>query len=61
MRGSLIFDCDQVEAVVMCHRRIIDLENFLKTIMLELRTIRNGGVAMEFEGQACTVLQTPCF
>jgi len=43
----------------MCHRRVIDLENFLKKIMLELRTIGNGGIPMVFEGKACNVLQTP--
>lgn len=33
----------RVEAVVMCHRRVADLENFLKVIMVELRTLSNGG------------------
>jgi hypothetical protein len=43
----------------MCHRRVIDLENFLKTIMVELRTIGNGGVPMEFEGPAFNMSRAP--
>lgn len=34
----------RINAIVMCHRRIIDLENFLKTMMVQLRTIGNGGI-----------------
>lgn len=44
----------RVNAVVMCHRRIIDLENFLKMIMQELRSLANPekyppGAAQEFD------------
>lgn len=44
----------RVEAIVMCHRRIIDLENFLKMMMQELRSLSNPdkyppGAAQEFD------------
>ena len=33
----------RVDTVVMCHRRILDLENFLRVIMLELRSLGPKG------------------
>ncbi len=38
----------RVEACVMTHRRVIDLENWLKPMMPELRMLSNGGVAIEY-------------
>ena len=44
----------RVDAVVMCHRRILDLENFLRVIMLELRSLGPKGEKWtDFDPASC--------